>query len=242
MCAITALNVAGEAFAVVGISGGVLIRARHGDIGEVGVDVAAKTLQVGHDPIARRPLCGMNRGDPCGPDVAVGDVGHVEGLALTALHADHDDALVGVDREHFGGAPIEAFGGIVVAGELDAVAVAEFLLDSHEGVGLGAAAVAGGPGERRVLGVEQVDGAGLGVDGLDTVAGVAVRRAALPALAERHDMAGTVAGGFARATQFGHCGSLGRVRSAIVAEASNHSAPGRTLDRFILKCREVFTK
>jgi hypothetical protein len=90
--------------------------------------------------------------------------------------------------------------------------------------------------------VEQVDGAGLGVDGLDTVAGVAVRRAALPALAERHDMAGTVAGGFARATQFGHCGSLGRVRSAIVAEASNHSAPGRTLDRFILKCREVFTK
>ena len=40
----------------------------------------------------------MDGGNPCGADVAVGDVGHVEGLSLAALHADHDEALVRVDR------------------------------------------------------------------------------------------------------------------------------------------------
>lgn len=88
----------------------------------------------------------MDGGDPCGPDVAVGDVAHVEGLALAALHADHDEALVSVDREHLGGAPVEALGGIVVAGELDAVAGAEFLVDFREGVGLNRAGFAGGRG------------------------------------------------------------------------------------------------
>lgn len=148
-----------------------------------------------HDPIAGRALRGIDGGDPGGTDVAVGDVAHVESLPLAALHADHDQPLLGVDREHLCGAPVEALGGIVLADKLDALAGTQSPWHLGEIVCLGAAAVSGGPGERLVLGVEQADGAGLGVDGCDAVAGVAARRAVLAALAERHDMAGTVAGG-----------------------------------------------
>ncbi len=92
-----------------------------------------------HDPIAGHPLRGMDGGHPWGPDRTVGDVFHGEGLPLAALHADHDKPLLDVYREHLGGAPLKALGGIVVASELDAVAGAAFLIDFDEGAGLGAA-------------------------------------------------------------------------------------------------------
>lgn len=97
--------------------------------------------------------------------------------------------------DHLGCAPVEPLGLVVVAGELHLVAGATLLLGLGEGIGIGGAAVAVGPGERLTFGVEQADGAALGVDRLDAVAGVATRRAVLPTLAEDDDGARAVAGG-----------------------------------------------
>ncbi|MDE0879311.1 MAG: RHS repeat protein [Sphingomonas bacterium] len=51
----------------------------------------------------------------------VGDAGHIERLSLAGFVTDDEQALAGVDRDHLGGAPVDALGAIVVAGELDAV-------------------------------------------------------------------------------------------------------------------------
>jgi hypothetical protein len=133
--------------------------------------------EVGHDALAGGPLGAVDCADPPGTDVAVGDVGHVEGLALAVRRADDENAFVGVDRDHIGRASIKPLGLVVDAGELPLVAGAELLLHLGEGIGIGGAAVTGEPGERLTLGVEQPDGAGLGVDRPDGVAGVATRPA-----------------------------------------------------------------
>jgi hypothetical protein len=106
------------------------------------------------------------------PDVAVGEVVHVERLAAPVLARDHHARRLGVDREHLGGVSIKAIGAVVVAGELDAVAGAELLGCLGEGLGMGGAAVVG----PALLG-DEADGAGFGVDGLDAVAFAGLRLA-----------------------------------------------------------------
>lgn len=48
-----------------------------------------------HNALARRPLGAVDGAGPAGSDVAVGDVGHAERLALAVLGAD-DEALWGL--------------------------------------------------------------------------------------------------------------------------------------------------
>jgi hypothetical protein len=85
-------------------------------------------------------------------------------------------------------------GPIVVAGELDAVALAELLLDLDERFGLSAAPAGGLPVVRLAALGDKSDGSRLGIDGLDPVTDPGARPALL-GLAERDDVAGLVAGG-----------------------------------------------
>lgn len=68
--------------------------------------------------------------------MAIGELGEAERVLLAVLELDHDAALVRVDRDHAGGVPVERSGAAVVAGELDAVAGAQLLLDLDERLGL----------------------------------------------------------------------------------------------------------
>ena len=193
--AVPALDRVHQRHAIVGIDGGVGLGAGDGDIGDAGIDVAAERLQMRHHPVAGRALRGMNGLDPAGADVAVSDVGHVEGPTLAGLVADDEQALVGVDRDHLCGAAVDPLGGMVVAGELNAVAGAKLLGGLGIGLGLVRAALGGVPGDGLVRGVEQPQRVGAGVDGIDPVGGVATQASVVVVLAEQDDGAKAVAGG-----------------------------------------------
>lgn len=135
-----------EAGPAVGVEGGGLACPADRDIDGSRIDgVGAVGFEVRHDPIARSSLRGMDGADPTGPDVAVGEVVHVEGLAAPVLARDDEAGLCRVDREHLGGMSVEAIGAVVVAGELDAVAGAELLGRLGEGLGMGGAPAGGLP-------------------------------------------------------------------------------------------------
>ncbi len=70
-------------------------------------------------------------------------MGHVEHLAAPVVAGDDHAGAGGVDRDHLGGVAAEATGAVVVAGELEPVAGAQLVLDSHKGLGL-VGALAGG--------------------------------------------------------------------------------------------------
>ena len=90
-----------------------------------------------------RPLRAVDRADPAGADVAVGEMAQVEHLALAVVLLDEDARSGWVDREHHRGIAVAALGAVVVAGELELVAGAELLLDLGERLGMGAAQRAG---------------------------------------------------------------------------------------------------
>lgn len=121
---------------IVGVDGSERLGPRHGDIGDAGIDVGSERLQMGHDAVTGRALRGVDGLDPTGADVAVGDAGHVERLALAGPGGDDEQAFIGVDRDHLCGAAVDPLGAMVVASELDAVAGAKLLGDLGIGLGL----------------------------------------------------------------------------------------------------------
>lgn len=103
-------------------------RAADGDVGRAGIHgVGAETLQMRHHPLGGRALRGMDGPHTPGADVAIGQLAHVELLALPVLvPLDQHRATRHIERDHGGTMAVEARGGIVVASELDAVPVRKF--------------------------------------------------------------------------------------------------------------------
>ena len=110
---------------------------------------------MGHDAVTCPTLGGVDGLDPAGANVTVDDAVHVEGQALAGPFGGGQHTLVGVDRDDGCGSPVDPLGGVVVAGELDAVAGKKLLGDLGVGLGLVRAALAGVAGDRLPVGAEQ---------------------------------------------------------------------------------------
>lgn len=90
-----------------------------------------------HHSVGGRALGGVDGLGPTGTDVAIGEPAHVEPLQLPVLLAlDQHGAAYGVQFDHGGGMTVETLGGIVVAGELDALPGAKLLFHFDERLGL----------------------------------------------------------------------------------------------------------
>ena len=79
-------------------------------------------------PIARCALAAVDRADPAGADVPVGEMAKIEHLALAVVLLDQDVRSLRVDRDDHRGRDVEAVRAVVVAGELDAVPFAQLVL------------------------------------------------------------------------------------------------------------------
>lgn len=84
---------------------------------------------MGHDPIARHTLTGMDGPHPSGPDVPVGEVRQIEHVASPIFALDDHARALRVDRDHLGGVPVVPLGTVVIAGELEAFPSAKPLSD-----------------------------------------------------------------------------------------------------------------
>ena len=95
----------------------------------------------------------------------IGEPGEVEGLLLAVLALDRDAAPLRIDPDHAGGVAVQSPRAPIVAGELNAVAGAQLLLDLDERLGLIAAPSRGRPGDGLALRRGERDGARFGLIG-----------------------------------------------------------------------------
>ena len=106
--------------------------------------------------------------------MAFGEVGELEHLAAAGRQLDHHAAALDGDRDDAGDAVVDATPALVVAGELNAVALAKLLLLLNEHLRHFRAPVGGPPVDGLALGgVEQPHDPGRGVDALHLVGDVA---------------------------------------------------------------------
>lgn len=107
LCAITDAERLGEGSAVVGIDGRAVSGTTDHDIDGACVDsVGAERFEVHQDPIARRPLAGVNGLHPSRPEMPVGEVGEVEHFAPSVLALADRAGSGGGDRDHLGALPL----------------------------------------------------------------------------------------------------------------------------------------
>lgn len=149
---------------------------------------------MGHDPIARRALAGMDGPHSPRPDMTVGEVSKVEHVAPFVRALDDYARPYGVDHDRLGGLFVAAVGPIIVAGELHPVALAELLFHLDECLGLSSIPASWLPVVRLAALGDEPNRAALSGEGLHLLADHGARPALLR-LSECDDVAALIAGG-----------------------------------------------